>query len=335
MLTVPRGGETRTEVSAWAVRRMQSRPAAAADTVVVTGCSSGLGLETALYLAERGLKVYATVRNLSARPEILQQADQRHVALEVLPLDVTDPASIEGAVTTIVGATGSIYALVNNAGVGLRGCLEDLSLDEVRHVYETNVFGAMAVTQWVLPHMRAAGRGRIVTISSVGGRISSFGLSAYCGSKFAQEGMAEALALEIAPFGLQSIIIEPGIIKTTRWTINRGTAQRAFTLESPYQGLFAAHEKIADRIVERSKTRPVDVARTVYHALTTPRPRLRYVVGRPAAAAILLRRYLPNELFERFYFGSLVRRLSRYGGKPHPQPLSQREQGESGTEGKR
>ena len=317
------------------MQRMHSQKAAAGDVVIVTGCSSGLGLETALYLAERGFKVYATVRNLTARAEILQAAERRNVGLEVLALDVTDPASIDTAVTTVGEGTGGIYALVNNAGIGLRGCLEDLSLDEVRRVFETNVFGTMAVTQRVLPSMRAAGRGRIVTISSVGGRISSFGLSAYCGSKFAQEGMAEALALEIAPFGLQSIIVEPGIIKTTRWTINRGTAQRALTPESPYQRLFAAHEKIADRIVERSKTRPVDVARTVHHALTTPRPRMRYVVGRPAAAAILLRRYLPNELFERFYFGSLVRQLTGDEGKPHPQPLSHEERGDAGTESSR
>ena len=159
--------------------------------------------------------------------------------------------------------------------------------------------------------MRAAGRGRVVTISSVGGRIATFGLSAYCASKFAQEGFGEALALELEPFGLQSILIEPGIIKTSRWGTNRGNARGALDVSSAYYALFRRHEQIADEIVERSPTTPNDVARVVEEALTSKRPRMRYVVGRGATAAILLRRYAPNALFERLYFGALLRRLTR------------------------
>jgi NAD(P)-dependent dehydrogenase (short-subunit alcohol dehydrogenase family) len=281
----------------------------AGDAVLVTGSSTGLGLETALYLAGRGFTVYATVRDPNQQAHLLQEAERRHVALEVLPLDVTDRASIEAAVAEIVARSGTIFGLVNNAGIGLRGCVEDLTADEIRNVFEANVFGTIAVTQCVLPHLRAAGRGRIVTISSVGGRISSFGLAAYCGSKFALEGFGEALALEIAPFGLQAILIEPGIIKTTRWTSNRGTARKALAAESPYYALFQRSEMLADERVEKSKTQPADVAKAVHHALTTPRPRMHYVVGRPAAAAVWLRRYLPEPLFERVYFGSLLKQI--------------------------
>jgi NAD(P)-dependent dehydrogenase (short-subunit alcohol dehydrogenase family) len=281
------------------------------DAVLVTGCSTGLGLETALHLAERGFRVYATLRDLEQRPVVMAAAAERGVELGVLELDLTDPQSIERAVGAAVAESGGIFALVNNGGVGLRGCLEDVSADEVRRVFEANVFGTIAVTQAVLPHMRAAGRGRIVTITSVGGRISAFGVGVYCASKFAQEGLGEALALEVAPFGVQAVLIEPGMIKTTRWTEHRGTAARALDAASPYREMFRASEAMADRIVERSRTRPADVAEAVHHALTTDKPRMRYVVGRPASVVLMLRRYLPSQLFERVYFGSFLRRVRR------------------------
>ena len=173
------------------------------------------------------------------------------------------------------------------------------------------MFGTIAVTQAVLPHMRAAGCGRVVTVSSVGGRVCGFGVTIYCASKFAQEGLGEGLAQELAPFGIQSVIVEPGIIKTTRWSLHRGTAQRAIDPASPYHDLFWASEAIADRIVERSRTRPSDVAHTIHQALSAERPRMRYVVGRGASVAIRLRRHLPETLFERLYFGGHLRRLER------------------------
>jgi NAD(P)-dependent dehydrogenase (short-subunit alcohol dehydrogenase family) len=278
-------------------------------SVLVTGSSTGLGLETAIHLAERDFNVYATVRDPGQRDAVLEAASVRGVRLKALRLDLTDRASIEEAVGAAAAESGGIYGLVNNGGIGLRGCLEDVSADEIRQVFEANVFGTIEVTKAVLPHMRSAGRGRIVTITSVGGRISSFGVGIYCASKFAQEGLAEALALEVAPFGLQSVIIEPGIIKTTRWTQHRGTAVGARDPESPYFRLFRASEAVADRLVERSRTQPADVAAAVHTALTKERPKMRYVVGRPAAAAIVLRRYLPAGIFERVYFGSFLRRI--------------------------
>jgi NAD(P)-dependent dehydrogenase (short-subunit alcohol dehydrogenase family) len=289
---------------------------AAPETVLVTGCSTGLGLETALYLAEQGFNVYATIRNLRHKGTILDTARARNTALHVLQLDITDAASIDAAVKTILNESGDIYGLVNNAGVGIRGCLEDLTDDEIRGVFETNMFGTVAMTRAVLPHMRGAGRGRILTVSSVGGRISTFGLSMYCASKFAQEGFGEALALEVAPFGLQAILIEPGIINTSRWNENRGTGVHALDPASPYARLFQRAEALADRQVLRSKTTPNDVARAVHRALTARRPKSRYVVGRPAAAAILLRRYLPESVFDRLYFGSLLRQITESGESP-------------------
>jgi NAD(P)-dependent dehydrogenase (short-subunit alcohol dehydrogenase family) len=276
---------------------------------MVTGSSTGLGLETALHLAETGFRVFATVRDLDSRGRVLEAAAHRGVVLDVVELDLTDAASIEEAVRGVVDTAGGVFGLVNNGGVGLRGCVEDCADDEIRKVFETNVFGTIAVTKAVLPHMRAAGCGRIVTITSVGGRVCGFGVAIYCASKFAQEGLGEGLAQELAPFGIQSILVEPGIIKTSRWADHRGTARDAKDPDSPYHGLFWASEAIADKLVERSQTRPKDVARTVYSALAAEQPRMRYVVGRGAALVIALRRHLPQSLFERLYFGGHIRRV--------------------------
>ena len=280
------------------------------DAILITGGAHGLGLETALHLAERGFKVCATVRDLGQRPAVLEAAAARGVSVEVVQLDLTDHASIKAGVEAAVALNGGIFGLVNNGSIGLRGCLEDVTDDEVRRVFETNVIGTVALTREVLPHLRRAGRGRIVNISSVGGRISAFGVGIYCASKFALEGLGEALALEVQPFGLQAILIEPGIIKTTRWTSNRGTAEGALDPTSPYRLLFEASEAMADRLVERSKTTPQDVAEAVYHALTVEKPKMRYVVGRPASLVVKLRRHLPEPLFERLYFGTFLRRIN-------------------------
>lgn len=263
-----------------------------AGTVVVTGSASGLGLETALHLAGQGFDVYATVRDLDSAPMVREAAASRGVSLHTRRLDLTDPASAREAIDSIASETGGILGLVNNGGIGMRGCLEDTTEAEVRRVFEANVFGTIAVTKAVLPHMRAVGRGRIITISSVGGRISSFGVSVYCATKFAEEGLTEGLALEIAPFGLHAILIEPGMIKTTRWSTNRGLAEGALNSDSPYHDMFRASEVVSDRVVNRSRASATDVAEAVHRAMTASKPRMRYVVGRPASAAILLRRNL-------------------------------------------
>lgn len=293
-----------------------------ADAVLVTGSSTGLGLEAALYLAEKGFKVYATVRDIAAAPRVNEAAAKRGVTVSVLELDITNQESIDHAVAAIVAEAGPIFGLVNNGGIGLRGCLEDLTDEEIRRVFDANVFGTIAVTKAVLPHMRSAGRGRVITISSVGGRISSYGVSMYCASKFALEGFGEALALEIAPFGLQSILVEPGIIDTTRWSTHRGLAAGALDPASPYHRMFQVSEVMSDDIVARSRTKPVDVARTIHTALTVEKPKMRYIVGRPASAVVKLRRLLPEPFFERVYFGGMLKRLERETAEADELPVA-------------
>jgi NAD(P)-dependent dehydrogenase (short-subunit alcohol dehydrogenase family) len=282
-------------------------------SVLVTGCSTGLGLECAVHLAERGFDVYASMRDLSRRGALDAEAARREIKLHILQLDVTDPASVDAAVRQVADDAGGIWGLVNNAGVGLRGYFEDLQEKEIYRVFEANVFGTMRVTRAVIPHMREARQGRIVVMGSIGGRIASFGVSAYCASKFAQEGFAEALMQELRPFGVYVSLVEPGITKTERWGSNRAIAERATDPKSPYYAWFVEGERIADRLVATSPTRPEAVAWAVYHALTAPQPRLRYVVGWRAQLFVLLRRYLPEPIFERLHFGTAIRWSTRAG----------------------
>jgi NAD(P)-dependent dehydrogenase (short-subunit alcohol dehydrogenase family) len=281
------------------------------ESILITGAATGLGRAMALHLAERGFQVYGTTRDLRQADELNALARERKVQLRVLPLDVTSPDSIQQAVQTIVSETGGIYGVVNNAGIGLRGYFEDLTAEEIQQVFDANVFGVMAVTKAVLPYMRAARRGRIILISSVGGRIGALGVSAYCSTKFAVEGFGESLFQEVAPLGVRVVLIEPGIIKTERWTTNRGLAKGAMNPASPYHEWFRQVEKQSDLLVQASTATPDDVAALVHTALTAARPRLRYMVGRKAKLAVGLKRWIPGELFERLYFGIIMRRVTR------------------------
>src|SRR5262245_42345485 len=191
------------------------------DSVLVTGATGGLGRETALALAARGFRVFAGARDLETADRIRAEARARGLQIEIVRLDVTDESSVAATVREVVDRTGGLYGVVNNAGITLRGYFEDLSEDDIRRVFDVNVFGAMLVTRHALPHLRQARRGRIVMMSSIAGRIGSMALTAYVSSKFALEGFAESLSLELMPLGVQVVIIEPGIVRTEIWEKNR------------------------------------------------------------------------------------------------------------------
>lgn len=280
-------------------------------SVLITGASSGLGLVTAVHLSVRGFRVFATMRDLGKRAALEAEAARQGVRLEILPLDVTDRRSIRTAVETVVSSSGGIDNLVSNAGIQVRGYFEDVSEEEMERVFLTNVFGGMALSREVLPHMRRAGKGRIVLISSVAGRIGSLGLSAYSSSKYALEGFGECLALEVAPLGIRVSLVEPGIVNTDIWGKNRLIAPGGLDPASPYYNWFAASERLADSAVRSSPTKPLDVAEAVFRALTDRRPRLRYVVGRRATLFLSIQRLLPSELFNRLYSKVLVNQVTK------------------------
>jgi NAD(P)-dependent dehydrogenase (short-subunit alcohol dehydrogenase family) len=279
--------------------------------ILITGAGTGLGLAAALRLAGRGLRVFATVPDLGQEEGVHAAASAAGVGLDVLRLDVTDADSVGRAMAEVVARSGGIGALVNNAGIGLRGFFEDLAAEEIQRLFAVNVFGAMAATRAALPHMRAAGRGRIVFLSSAGGRLGSMTLSGYCASKFALEGLAESLALEVRALGIFVSLIEPGLVATPLLSVNRGRARAAVDPASPYHPWFVRHEALADELVRTGEITTDHVAAAVERAILDRRPRLRYVVGRGAKVMVALQRYLPEDLFARLYARQVVRLVSK------------------------
>lgn len=278
--------------------------------VVVTGASRGIGLEAAVALAGAGFGVWAGYRQDGDDRRIAEAASARGVSLTPVRADVTSPEELTAAFARVASGPEPLYGVVNNAAITLRGYFEDLSETEIRQTLDVNLFGVMNVTRAALPHLRSAGRGRILMMSSVGGRIGSMGLTAYVASKFGLEGFSESLSLELKPLGIEVVIVEPGIVKTDMWGAARRIARRAADERSPYYGWFTSAEEQADSLVRSSKLSPADVAAAVVHAMKTPRPRLRYTVGSRASIVMSLRRHLPGELFERLYFGEVIRRVT-------------------------
>jgi NAD(P)-dependent dehydrogenase (short-subunit alcohol dehydrogenase family) len=252
--------------------------------VVVVGASSGIGLACALHLAHRGYRVFATSRTPTPAG----------APFEYVPMDVTSEASVEHAVGLILERAGHIDAVVNSAGFGFAGAVEDTSIAEAQQQFDTNFFGALRVLRATLPFLRAT-RGRIVHISSIGGQIALPFQGMYCASKFALEGLSEALSHELHGSGVRVVLVEPGDFHTG-FTDNRKLV-RAAGPASYYQRQFDSTLDvfIAD---EQRGPPPIDVARVVEHALAVARPRLRYVVGMPLQRwSIALKKLLPWRLF--------------------------------------
>jgi NAD(P)-dependent dehydrogenase (short-subunit alcohol dehydrogenase family) len=196
-------------------------------SVLITGATDGLGRATALLLAQRGYRVFAAGRSAEKRAQLDALAKEKNLSLETLELDVCDDASVQRAVAAVLAKAGAIDVLFNNAGVNFSAAVEDLRMEDWRRQFETNFFGVLRVTQAVVPHMRQRKRGRIVMMSSVSGFVTAPTQGAYSSSKFALEAMSSALRLELFPFGVQVVLIEPGYIVT-------GIQQAAMELSKPY-----------------------------------------------------------------------------------------------------
>jgi NAD(P)-dependent dehydrogenase (short-subunit alcohol dehydrogenase family) len=261
--------------------------------VLVTGCSSGIGAATATRLAKSGHLVYASAR----RAEDLADLQP---GCRTLTLDVTDEASMSAAVDAVVAEHGRVGALVNNAGYGEYGAVEDVSMDRVRRQFETNVFGLARLCQLVLPSMRAAGRGRIVNISSTGGRLTFPYGGYYHATKHAIEALSDALRFEVAPFGVEVSVIEPGLIVTRFGSTVAGTLAESTVDDSPYaDGARRMRWTIEQRYGNRlMSVGPDVVARTIERALTARHPQGRYVTPSVARGLIGLRQLLPSRAWD-------------------------------------
>ncbi len=277
--------------------------------VLVTGCSSGIGLRAAVALGKAGFRVLATMRDVTRRERLDEAARAASVTLDVLPLDVRDESAIERAVRT-ADLQGGLDVLVNNAGAGLSGFVHDVELSEYRELFETNFFGVVAMTKAFLPGMIRRRRGRIINVSSFNGRVAFPCVSAYVASKFAVEGFTESLRIEAAPFEVWATLIEPGGFRTDIFDRNRREARRMRDPSSPYAPVVGEMDALL-RKNERHLGDPDRVARVIVRAAGERRPELRYVVGADARAGNLIRGALPWGVWERFV-GALTR-VSKLG----------------------
>ena len=267
--------------------------------VLITGCSSGIGRATAEYLAGRGWMVYATAR----RPESISGLEDR--GCRTLALDVTDEESMAAAVAAVEEAEGAVGVLVNNAGYSQSGAVETVPMDVVRRQFETNVFGLVRLCQLALPGMRRQGWGRIVNVSSMGGKLVFPGGGFYHATKFAVEAISDALRFEVKGFGVDVVVIEPGLIRTSFGDRAAHGVGEATAGDGPYAGFNEAVAKATadayeDGPLARLGGGPETVARTIERAITRRRPRTRYKVTPSARMALMTRRMLPDRGWDAF-----------------------------------
>ena len=265
-------------------------------TILITGCSSGIGLASARMLRERGWRVFATART-NDDLDRLRNAER----LEAVPIELTDPASVEACASSVLEAGGGrLDALFNNAAYGQPGAIEDVSRAALTAQFEANVFGTHQLTRAVIPAMRRAGRGRIVNCSSVLGLIAAPYRGTYCASKFALEALSDALRLELARTGIRISLIEPGPIDTRFIDGALAAARRWIDIEN------SPHRERYHRLIEglekggkqTFKLPPEAVARKLVHAVESPRPKSRYYVTAPTYMAVVARRTLPIRVID-------------------------------------
>jgi len=266
--------------------------------VLITGCSSGIGRAAALSLHQAGFTVYATARRTEALTELSDRG------LRTLALDVTDEQSMTTAVAAVEADAGAVAVLINNAGYGLYGPVEQLPMAEIRRQFETNFFGLVRLTQLVLPGMRRRGRGRILNVSSMGGRITLPGGAFYHASKYAVEALSDALRMEVAQFGIDVVLIEPGPVKTP-WNdvaagslSTAGAAANGDAYREYKAAVGASFGRVQGGLFGRLGSTPEDIAKVITQAVTARRPRARYLINPVAKSLVAMNRVLPARAYD-------------------------------------
>lgn len=265
---------------------------------IITGSSSGFGLLTTLELAKKDYLVIATMRNLEKQANLLSQATQLNLLhnITVQQLDVTDQNSIHNF-QLFLKEINRVNLLINNAGYANGGFVEEIPVEEYRKQFETNLFGAISITQLVLPYMREQQSGKIINISSISGQVGFPGLSPYVSSKHALEGWSESLRLEVKPFGIDVALVEPGSYNTNIWEVGKQLATNQSDTTSPYKEYM---DKIQKHINSGSDTfgNPIDVAKKIVDIAEAKRTTLRYPIGKGVKFMILVKKILPWRLWE-------------------------------------
>lgn len=261
--------------------------------VLITGASSGIGYQAAEKLSAYGFKVYGAARRIEKMSPLS--------SLGIIPLkmDLTDEHSIKSAVAHVMSQEGHIDILINNAGYGSYGAIENVPIEEAKKQFETNLFGLATLVQLVLPHMRHQKYGRIVNISSMAGRMTTYMGAWYHATKYALEGFSDALRMEVKPFGIDVILIEPGGIKTDWGTIAAENLRKT-SVDTPYaEHALAASKRMHQLYTSSRLTDPDIVASTIVRSVTTKRPKPRYLVGYGAKILVSLHAILPTRMFDK------------------------------------
>jgi NAD(P)-dependent dehydrogenase (short-subunit alcohol dehydrogenase family) len=260
------------------------------SVILVTGASTGIGQETALHMAQQGHQVYAAVRNPDTATELKDKISEQSLSsIGLIHLDLTNPVYIDAGGANIITKRGRIDALVNNAGIGAGSSIEETELEVVREIFETNYFGNVSVLRAVTPIMRQQNSGRIVIVGSLAGRIVMGCHAHYSASKWAMEGLAEALAFEMAEFDVRVSIIEPGCVLTPMWT--KGAPP---TGETPYQSSIERISKFFEYGLN-NPAMPAEVAAAIADAIESDKPKFRYPVGTDARELIAAREKVSDD----------------------------------------
>ena len=265
--------------------------------VLITGCSSGFGLLSAVHFARKGDRVFASMRDTSKAGPLEDARAKENLAIDVVQLDVTDESSVANAVRQVIDAAGRIDVLVNNAGIGAHGPIEETDDDQVKEVFETNFFGALRVIRHVVPKMREQRSGTIVNVSSLAGRVPPPFTGVYSASKFALEAASESLYFELHPYGVRVLLVEPGGFETNIENTRR--MARRFTEGSPYLDFERRFQEALTKLPAAGvRGDPQVVAETIYNAVHDEKPKLRYLVGQDAEMIGGLKKQLDDEQFE-------------------------------------
>lgn len=268
-----------------------------ADVVLITGASSGIGLTTAIYLAQKGYAVIGTSRSLARLSELQEQAKAKGLSVTPAELDVNSDEDVAAVVPELIARFGRIDALVNNAGYGLWGPLQGLSSEELRAQFETNVFAAFRMAKAVLPSMLERRHGTIINVSSVAGRVATPFNGAYVASKFALEGMSESLRQELWPYGICVVVVEPGLFRTDFYDKSQVVGENALSPDLPYQAAVERYRRKHGNILRFSHD-PIVVAKVIRKVIRSRNPASRYPVGIEAWLGVMGVRFIPSRIFQ-------------------------------------
>ena len=274
------------------------------QVALITGCSSGIGYETALMLARNGFHTFATMRNTKKSDSLEEIIKKERLDLNIRELDVNDDTSIEKTINCIKSEANRIDVLINNAGYGLVGFFEDLTLDEIRNQFETNFFGVLNITKKIIPIMRLQKSGTIINVSSGAGQVGFPGISAYVSTKFAIEGFSESLMYELFPYGIKVVIIEPGVIKTNFFR-NCIVSEHSMKKSSPYSRSLDKFQKNVELMQEHA-TSPIDVAKVIIQVLGNNEPKQRYIVGNDVAMILEAKKNLSDIEFKKMMMQNII-----------------------------